>query len=216
MRYARAATVLSVLAVAGCGGGDSGNATGPNVINNSVTVTMQTANLPSDVTYNHAAHDFGMEYMWAATFDVDNNGYASAGDLQLNVQHYKFSGAATTVAPLADIDAKLWIYTSETNRRSTVPLRKTINGNTITLSIDKSDYSGLDAVRPSTPVNFSSQYYEPALSTWYNDDYPTALHGPASGPRFTTVPADGRMTDVTGDVQAAMVDFEVLTAQITP
>ena len=208
--------VLSVLAVGGCGDGDSGNTTNPNVVNGSITVTMRMANLPSDVTYNHAAHDSGMEYMWAATFDMDNNGYASAGDFQLNVQHYKFSGASTTVAPLANIDANLWVYTSDTSRRSTVPLHKTIEGNTITLSIDKSAYSGLEAIQQSTTVNFSSEYYEPALSTWYNDNYPTALHGPASGPRFTSVPADGRMTDVTGDVQAAMADFEVLTVQITP
>lgn len=205
------AAVLLAMVLSGCGGGGGD----PVNVTKTVTVRMQLAGLPTDIAYNHPVHASGMEYMWAATFDIDNSGAPSIGDLKLTLQQYKSPDAVATVGPLSDIHAYLWVYVSDTSWQTVAPIHSTISGNTITLSVDKSVYADLGAISELTGVNFETEYYEPATLTRHRDDYPTSLHGgPALSSRFI-IPANNRMTDTSGDVLAPIVDLETLVVEIT-
>ena len=197
-----------VLLLSGCGDDDR-HIGEPGTI----TVTMEVGSLPTDVTYNNSAHATGMEYQWAATFDMDGDGGPSVGDLQLSMMHYKFTGASETTAPLANMNASLWIYTSATTVRQELPIRKTLEGNMITLVVDRAAYPGLEAITETTGVNFESEYYDP--SGMSRDYFPASLHSPTpSVARFVVLPPDGRIADTQGDVPAAIADLRVLSVQI--
>lgn len=192
MKSRKILITAALFALSGCG--DDGQSGEPGTI----AVTLEVGSLPTAVPYNNSAHAIGMEYQWAVTFDTDGNGGPSAGDLRLSMQHYKFDGQTETTAPLADMDASLWVYINGTTVRRELPIRKAIEGNLITLSVDRAAHPGLDAIGETSGVNFQTEYYDPSGTS--RDYFPAPLHSTTPGTsRFVVLSPDGRTTDAQGD-----------------
>lgn len=191
---------MMVLMLSGCGGGSS-------TPTDSVVVTIELDSIPSSITYNKTTTlDWHAEYSWGATFDINGDGAINAGDVVLQILHFKSAGSVEQTGTIDDFSAKLWIYTSDTSTTSIANISKQVSGNTITLTADKSLHSSLSSITASTLIYFETLEMLDNGSPEY-DYYPSFR-------TYTSIPQSNQFTDAQGDVASAAVDMVSMQVSI--
>ena len=167
-----------------------------------ITVEFSLASLPATITYNKPTTPTGyIEYKWSVTFDINNDGVVNAGDIILQILHFKRSGAVETTGTIEDLDASVWLYTTDTETTSQVDAVSSVTGNTITISIDRSNYPLLDLVNQGTLVNFTSSTYDESAGYSKYDYYPGFF-------TLTNIPSNGQFSDSHDDADFNYIDLE--------
>jgi len=188
-------SISVMLIITACGGGDNPNA------EDGIQVSITVSNLPTEVTINKAdTPDGRVEYNWAVTFDMDNNGAFSTGDIVLQILHFKRPGSAETTVNVDSLPADLWLLTSSTQTQSQFPIDMSISGNTITMSIERSALAALQTIDESTMVFFDTSYYDSNSGLNAFDYYPDVLG-------FVNIPTSGMFTDPAADTAFDLIDM---------
>ena len=165
----------------------------------SVSITLDS--LPDSITYNRSTTPDGyIEYQWGVVFDINGDGAINQGDIELQILHFKSPGSIERIGKISDLGAALWVYTTDTQRTSTVAAKSDVSGNTITLSISKTAYPSLKSITGSTLVYFETTTYDtipPQAKYDYHPSFSTLL----------SIPSGGNFTDPQGDIQAPYIDM---------
>lgn len=121
------------LFVMACGGAND-TPQGPGI-----TAKISVVKLPETLPINmENSTDNSSEYLWHAAFDMDDNGSFSAGDLKLELVHYKRPGSLPTDGKPGEFEALVYEYIGETSFVQITKGTVQVNANTITLSVAKS------------------------------------------------------------------------------
>lgn len=191
---------IGLLALVGC----SGDSTDSIQDTGSITVEFILASLPATITYNKPTTPDGyVEYKWSVTFDVNNDGVVNAGDIVLQILHFKMPGTAETTGTIEDLNASVWLYTTDTQTTRQVDAESSVAGNTITISINRNRYPLLDLVKENTLVNFTCSTYDEIAGFSKYDYYPGFS-------TVTSIPLDGQFSDSQGDADFAYIDMEAM------
>ncbi len=150
-------------------------------------ITLDLAYLPDSVTVNRDAQDSGrVEYDYGITFDVNQTQETDAGDIYIQLRHFKGAGSfdANQQVNLADLGASLW-YSAYENSTDRLLTRTTSNdsfavavaqtGNQLNFAIDASNNALFSLISPDTPVNVVA-----FLS--YPQPEPEVIEGEQDGP----------------------------------
>ncbi len=191
--------LLSLYFVTACGGGDGAPNIGADT--DTVSVTISLDKLASTVTYNKAATPDGrLEFNWGVTFDINGDGAINQGDIELRLMHFKAPGSIETTGPISDFQADLWLFTSDTRADSVAVASTEISGNSITISIAKSEHSTLTSISDATLVYFSTTNINDVSGIQEEDYYPGFS-------TLVNIPANKQFTDIQGDVSQPEIDM---------
>ena len=195
--------LLVVIFLSACGE-ESGN----NSIRNTLSVSITLDSLPQTITYNkESTPDGRVEYEWGVIFDINSDGAINEGDIILKVLHFKESDGIETVGEIADLGADLWLYTSDTTTETVTSAGLTVEGNTITISIDSSSHSSLESITSSTLVSFETSTHDS------NDGNSKYDYFPSQG-AVVDIPSTGQFSDLQGDASVSYIDMVSMTVEI--
>ena len=167
--------------------------------NLSVSITLD--NLPDSITYNKPTTPDGrIEYNWRVTFDITGDGAINQGDIILQVLQFKAPGSTEQTGAINDLEADLWVYTTDTQTTSASKAILLVTGNIITLSIDISAHETLEKITESTLVYFESSTYDPIAGVSEYDYHPSYF-------TLMNIPSDASFTDPQGDTPYPYIDI---------
>lgn len=166
-----------------------------------LSISITLASLPDSITYNKSTTPDGMaEYEWRVVFDITGDGAINQGDILLQVLHFKSPGSVERIGAISDLDAALWVYTTNTQITSDIKLKSEVSGNTITLSVSKNAHPSLQMITESTLVNFETTTYDTTIPQIKHDYHP-------SFSTLRSIPLDGNFSDPQGDAQVPYIDM---------
>jgi hypothetical protein len=114
--------------------------------------------------------------------------------------HYKRPDAQEEFISINDIDAKLFIYTTDTETRSTADATSYISDKEITIIIDRNSHESLASISDTTLVYFKSSTYVENDKLHMTDHYP-------GFETLTNIPPTGLFTDSEEDVSIGYIDM---------
>jgi hypothetical protein len=132
-----------------------------NITDSDITVLMTVAAVPATLPYDRTCVSEGtLEYSWSIVFDANNTNRIDAGDLRLDAMRFKQPGAVPREGPIpAFTQYNVWEFTSATSMHTVgQPLTTglAVTGNTISMTVSKSAYTGLSNITSATRYYFET------------------------------------------------------------
>ncbi|MEJ2406522.1 MAG: hypothetical protein P8171_19950 [Candidatus Thiodiazotropha sp.] len=190
--------IISLVLLTACNSNDHND---QNAQEDILSVTFTLNSLPDELDYNKSdTLDGHIEYQWGVTFDISGDGAIDAGDVVLQILHFKYPDMEPQTGPITDLPADLWVYTSNTEISSEAEASMQVSGNTITISIDKSAYPALKQITGDTLVYFETFAHDPTDGSSQYDYYPSYA-------TFMSMPADKHFTDAENDASPSYIDL---------
>lgn len=197
-------------------------------------LTINLTALPPFVGINRDAQQTGrVEYQYGVHFDINKNNQVDAGDVAIQILHFKNAQSAGMTTTLADLEGNIWAFfprqqaagyltQTSSSRASMVQVSQTEN--TLRFNIDMSKHSLLAHIDDDTPLFVYSyiDYPQPettVIADWQDGpwNWSSQFHEdryPDVGFTRLNLHANGSMLDATNDMlrgEAKWVDIQAIT-----
>tara|TARA_R110002126_G_scaffold43475_26_gene124636 strand:- start:2951 stop:3997 length:1047 start_codon:yes stop_codon:yes gene_type:complete len=150
-----------------------------------MNVSVELEYLPDAVLIDRNAQATGrVEYQYGVHFDINQNSVVDAGDVAIQLQHYKSATDEQTLTALSGLDSNIWNfiprqqaqgYSSTSSSLSKAMVQLSQDGSTLLFSIDMTRHPLLRFVDADTPLFIYSYINHPQPDT-------TVIDGWADGP----------------------------------
>lgn len=150
---------------------------------NAVEIALELAYLPPTITIDRDAQENGrVEYSYRVSFDLNKNDVIDAGDVGIELKHYKGRGDYPSNYELAvsDLGADIWVYLPEnqadqiastTSSHVNNRLQFSQNDGVLTVSFDANQHPLLAHINQDTPVVVNTYLSYPEPETQVIDNW---------------------------------------------
>lgn len=121
-----------------------------------VSFDLELAGMPALLPRDEAPSDL-LEYGWSAQFDVDGDG-TSANDLSIGHSYYS-SGDPDTGSFGEFGQTDVWLHRPAGGAERVADARLEVDGANLTVTAQRQDYEGLEAIDGSMSVRFWTTHY---------------------------------------------------------
>ncbi|GAA4900108.1 hypothetical protein GCM10023333_37440 [Ferrimonas pelagia] len=144
--------------------------------NKTITVQLELAEIPRQLKINRAAtDDHYVELRMGLELDINHDGMASVGDLDMLIQHVKRPDNAEAFIDYEDLAAHVWHIGFSLFRDGDEPVKVItrsrfegsieLTGNTLTLTFNQQHHPLLSWLDEQTPIRASTMLYYPEPQT---------------------------------------------------
>ncbi len=199
-----------------------------------MALSIELTYLPPYIGINRDAQQSGrVEYQYGVHFDINQNDEVDAGDVAIQLLHFKNTQSVAEVIPLTDLRANIWSYLprqqaagflTQSSSSGLAMVQLNQSDNKLEFTVDMSSHPLLAFVNDNTPFYIYSyiDYPEPettVMPDW--QDGPWNWSSQFHEDRFPDVNftqlnlhADGSMLDATNDLlrgEAKWVDIQAVS-----